>query len=117
MRKFQEANDSVTIEQEQADQVRRTTGATLAARALEEVLPAIGKGYAPQNHARVAERMVRDMDKPDLLALLAESERVIRWAAQEAEGRIDKQKVGGLLHHADKCRAALSAARGEGRGG
>lgn len=64
MRKFQEANDSVTIEQEQADQVRRTVGATLAARALEQVLPAIAAGYGPNMHARVAERMVRDMDKP-----------------------------------------------------
>lgn len=64
MRSHQEANDSVSIEQEQADQVRRTVGATLAARALEEVLPAIGKGYAPQAHRKAAQKMSENMNKP-----------------------------------------------------
>lgn len=51
-----------SIEQEQADQVRRTVGATLAARALEEVLPAIGKGYGPNMHRKVAQKMSENME-------------------------------------------------------
>lgn len=51
-----------SIAQEQADQVRRTTGATLAARALEEVLPALGKGYSPQETRKAAAKMSKDME-------------------------------------------------------
>lgn len=47
---------------------------------------------------------------PDLLAALVEAEKVIRWAAQEAAGRVDKEKVCGWIHHADKTRAAIVAA-------
>ena len=50
---------------------------------------------------------------PDLLAALEESERVIRWAAQEAAGRVDKEKVGGWLYHADQARAAIRKAKGD----
>lgn len=56
-----EANDRAIIEQEQADQVRRTTGATLAALALERVLPAVAKGYGPNEHQRAARMIVEDM--------------------------------------------------------
>lgn len=49
---------------------------------------------------------------PDLLAALEEAERVIRWAAQEAAGRVDKEKVGGWLHHADQARSVIAKAKG-----
>lgn len=64
MRQSQEANDRAIIEQEQADQVRRTVGATLAARALEGVLPAIAKGYGPNMHRKAAAKMSENMHKP-----------------------------------------------------
>ena len=62
MKQHQEQDRSIA--QEQADQVRRTTGATLAARALEEVLPALGKGYSPQETRKAAAKMGKDMDRP-----------------------------------------------------
>lgn len=62
MQQSQEQDRSIA--QEQADQVRRTTGATLAARALEEVLPALGKGYSPQETRKAAAKMGKDMDRP-----------------------------------------------------
>ena len=103
-----------SIEQEQADQVRRTTGATLAARALEEVLPAIGKGYAPQAHARVAERMVRDMNANDMLEAFCNTLEAA-WADKSLTApKYVQCQLGTLVSEA---RAALAAARGEGRGG
>lgn len=62
MRSNRETDHS--IDQEQSDQQRRTTGATLAALALERVLPAVAKGYGPNSHRRAAERMVENMNKP-----------------------------------------------------
>lgn len=62
MKQHQEQDRSIA--QEQADQVRRTTGATLAARALEEVLPALGKGYGPNEHRKAAAKMSENMDTP-----------------------------------------------------
>ena len=47
---------------------------------------------------------------PVLLAALQETERVIRWAAQESQGRVKSEIVGGWLHHAGKARAAIAAA-------
>ena len=47
---------------------------------------------------------------PALLEALEEAERVIRWAAQEAAGRVKSGIVGGWLHHADKCAAAIAKA-------
>lgn len=44
----------------------------------------------------------------DLLTALEEAERVIRWAAQEAAGRVKAEIVGGWIHHADKARAAIA---------
>ncbi len=49
---------------------------------------------------------------PELLEMLRESERVIRWAAQEAAGRVNRETVGGWLHHADKCSAVISKTEG-----
>jgi len=49
---------------------------------------------------------------PALLEALQEAERVIRWAAQEAAGRVKSEIVGGWLHHADKCAAAIAEATG-----
>ena len=48
---------------------------------------------------------------PTLLAALKEAERVIRWAAQEAAGRVDKEKVSGWLHHANLARRAINDSR------
>jgi hypothetical protein len=50
---------------------------------------------------------------PDLLAALVEAEAVIRWAAQEAKGRVKAEMVGGWLHHADSARAAIAKATGK----
>lgn len=49
---------------------------------------------------------------PDMLAALRQAESVIRWAAQEAEGRVKAQVVGGWLFHADECRATIAKAEG-----
>jgi hypothetical protein len=47
---------------------------------------------------------------PELLAALQEAERVIRFAAQEAEGRIKREIVGGWKHHADLAREVINKA-------
>jgi hypothetical protein len=49
---------------------------------------------------------------PELLAALAEAEKVIRWAAQEADGRVKAEIVGGWIHHANRVRAAIEKATG-----
>jgi hypothetical protein len=49
---------------------------------------------------------------PELLAALQEAERVIRWAAQEADGRIKREIVGGWKHHANLAREAIAKATG-----
>ena len=49
-------------------------------------------------------------DWPALLEALERAERVIRWAAQEAAGRVKSEIVGGWLHHADAARAAIKQA-------
>lgn len=46
----------------------------------------------------------------DLLEALREAERVIRWAAQESEGRVKKEMVGGWRYHADKIRETIAKA-------
>ena len=48
---------------------------------------------------------------PEMLAVLEEDERVIRWAAQESHRRVKAEIVGGWLHHADKTRAAIAKAK------
>ncbi len=50
---------------------------------------------------------------PELLAALEESERTLRWAAQESKGRVKAEVVGGWLHHADQAKAAIAKARGQ----
>lgn len=50
---------------------------------------------------------------PDLLAALQTAENVLRYAAQESAGRVRREIVGGWLHHADQCRAAIAKATGE----
>jgi len=49
---------------------------------------------------------------PELLEALREAERVIRWAAQEAQGRVKTEIVGGWKYHADKVRSAIAKAEG-----
>lgn len=48
----------------------------------------------------------------ELLTALREAENVIRWAAQEAAGRVKAEIVNGWTHHADKFRAAIAKAEG-----
>ena len=48
---------------------------------------------------------------PELLAALESAEKTLRWAAQEAQGRVKSEIVGGWLHHADQARAAIAKAR------
>ena len=45
---------------------------------------------------------------PELLAALGECERALRWAAQEAQGRVRAEIVVGWLHHAQSARALLA---------
>jgi hypothetical protein len=47
---------------------------------------------------------------PDLLAALQEAERVIRFAAQEAQGKVKAEIVGGWKHHANLARQAITKA-------
>lgn len=50
---------------------------------------------------------------PEMLEALEEAERVIRWAAQEAKGKVNKDQVGGWLHHANKLRELTRSVREE----
>jgi hypothetical protein len=50
---------------------------------------------------------------PDLLNALEEAERVIRWAAQESRGRVERQIVEGWLYHANIISLHLAKAKGE----
>lgn len=50
---------------------------------------------------------------PDLVEQLKWTENALRWAAQEARGRVKAEIVGGWLHHADKARAAIAEALGQ----
>ena len=45
-----------------------------------------------------------------LLAELKQAELVIRHAAQEANGRVKAELVGGWVYHANKIQAAIAAA-------
>lgn len=47
---------------------------------------------------------------PDLLAAIQEAETCLRWAAQEAQGKVKAKIVGGWLHHADKAKNAIAKA-------
>lgn len=49
---------------------------------------------------------------PALLAALEEAERVLRWAVQEARGKVRKEIVGGWAHHANLARRAIASAEG-----
>ena len=49
---------------------------------------------------------------PDMLAALKEAERVIRWAAQEAKGKVRREIVGGWLHHAQLINTTITKAEG-----
>jgi hypothetical protein len=51
---------------------------------------------------------------PELLAALKEAESAIRWAAQEAAGRVKSEIVGGWLYHAEQAREAIAKAEGRG---
>lgn len=66
--------------------------------------PADGGGSIADSNARLIAAA------PALAEALREAECVIRWAVQEAEGRVKAEMVGGWRHHADKARAALAAA-------
>lgn len=49
---------------------------------------------------------------PELLAECEEAERALRWAAQEAKGKVRAEVVGGWLHRADRVKAAIAKAKG-----
>ena len=110
-----------SIDQEQADQVRRTTGATLAARALEEVLPALGKGYGPNEHRKAAAKMSENMDKPgftfDVSDVEIDDEGTTRFTVNSdlpfmsgslRESGLRRAHAGALLEAAPDLYAALS---------
>ena len=50
---------------------------------------------------------------PEMLKSLQEAWSVICYAAQEAEGRVKKEKVGGWIHHAAKINAVITKTTGE----
>lgn len=47
---------------------------------------------------------------PDLLAELKQAELTLRWAAQEAKGKVHREIVGGWIHHANNACAAIEKA-------
>jgi hypothetical protein len=49
---------------------------------------------------------------PEMLKALRDAEKAIRWAAQEATGRVKAEIVGGWLHHAEQVAAAIAKATG-----
>lgn len=57
----------------------------------------------------IAEReMGRDERRiTELESALKEAERVIRWAAQESQGKVRAELVGGWVHHADSLAKML----------
>lgn len=91
-----------------------------AAHTLASLLDTIENGIdgddASQAEAREALAKARTAcnSHAALVAALTEAETVLRWAVQESAGRVDREKVGGWLHHADKL-AALALASGGGR--
>jgi hypothetical protein len=58
----------------------------------------------------IADLIDMETAAPDLLEACKEAERVIRWAAQESQGRVKATIVGGWVHHADKLHAAIAKA-------
>ena len=46
---------------------------------------------------------------PELLDALEKAERVIRWAAQESDGKVQREIVGGWRHHAAQLRALIDS--------
>lgn len=62
-------------------------------------------------NVRFAERACNS--HADLVAALEEAANCLIWAAQESTGRVKKEIVGGWVHHSNKARAALAAAKGE----
>ncbi len=70
---------------------------------------------APTKHADPAadgERVARSDAVLGLLAAMSMAENALRWAAQEARGKIKKEIVGGILYHAEQARAAIARAEG-----
>ncbi len=59
----------------------------------------------------VSVEMIKAM--PEMLKALRESWNTICYAAQEANGRVKKEKVGGWLHHAAKINSVIAKATGE----
>jgi len=49
---------------------------------------------------------------PDMLEALEEAERVLRWAAQESQGKVNQEMVRGWVYHADKITSAINKAKG-----
>ena len=72
--------------------------------------------YATEYGGKTVEGIAAIIDDqtaaPELLEALAESERALRWAVQEATGRVKAEIVGGWAHHADRARAAIAKATG-----
>jgi len=56
------------------------------------------------NHEAHAKLMA---SAPKLIEMLKEIEGTLRWAAQEAKGKVNKETVGGWLYHADKAKALI----------
>ena len=50
---------------------------------------------------------------PDMVESLEEAERVIRFAAQEARGRVKSEIVEGWVHHADKIASTIAKTKWE----
>lgn len=60
------------------------------------------------NNIKEAEQKAKKKaETPDLMVLLKEAEATLRWAVQEAKGKVKAEIVGGWLHHADKIQKAI----------
>lgn len=72
----------------------------------------VGGPSNPESKDELAANINLITAAPDLLDRLIEVETVLRWAAQEATGRIKAEIVGGWVHHADAAHAAIVKAGG-----
>lgn len=58
---------------------------------------------------KVASGELESSGDTKLLDALEQAERVIRWAAQESEGKVRREIVGGWRHHAAQLRALIDS--------
>jgi hypothetical protein len=76
----------------------------------ESVAINVAKRMFPKGTSECHQDIARRLEfigLPDLLEICQEAENTIRFAAQEATGRVKRELVGGWIWHADKLRAEI----------